>query len=65
MSTEEEISTVIHLKSGNKLFYMADGSEGQVQLRWRQYLSNSDGCVSFGRFVVPKSQIEYVEVDPR
>lgn len=62
MSTEVGIDTLIHLKSGIKLYYVADGSEGQVQLRWREYLRNSDGCVSFGQFVVPKSEIQYVEI---
>lgn len=56
-------TVIVRTKSGNKLFYEADGTVPDVKARWLDYLStNSTGSLCFGRFIIPKSEVDYVEV---
>ena len=52
----------VHLKSDKVLVYYPDDADNAWN-NWFQYLANSDdgGCVAFGRYIVPKSQVEFVE----
>lgn len=51
----------VHLKNEKStLTYYPSDADGAWN-NWFQFLNDDKGCIAFGRFIVPKSEILYVE----
>lgn len=61
----DRIKVMVFLKNSDKyVAYFADGTKDDVQDRWMNLLNSDGGSISFGNFVVPRSEILYVNVIP-
>lgn len=52
----------VHTKTGKKLVYY--DADPDPKSDWMKYLTDSN-TVFFGRFVIPKVNVDYVEIEER
>lgn len=55
----------VHTRSGKKLTYSSEFKTAKEAKTWWMYaINDSSSAVSFGRFTIISTQIDYVEVFP-
>lgn len=50
---------IVHTKTGKKLTYYSKLEN--VEALWMNYVSTPEGSVGFGRYTIPRTNIDFVE----